>query len=126
MYQVGQSVISKNNGLLYFIYRIEVGGSFNYNYLSTIDGSTLPVPCYDNELRPATEAEILAEAVKHGWVRDENGNYDQKTKAVWIFFHPDLERYVINSDPYEVEDYSIFGQECITAHRLITALNLTK
>ena len=124
MYQVGQAVISKNNGLLYFIHRIEGGGSFNYNYLSNIDGSTLPVPCYDNEIRPATEAEILAESVKHGW---ENSyprtvesplDYYELTKLEkweWISFTPTLQ-----------ENLKEYCEEGLVAHRLITSLNLTK
>ena len=123
MYQVGQAVISSNNGLLYFIHRIEGGGSFNYNYLSNLDGSTLPVPCYDNEMRPATEAEILEQAVEHGWKEDEI--FFSATgvisigieKDVWIYQFEYLE---------DIKDLSLFGQECITAHRLITSLNLVK
>jgi hypothetical protein len=124
-YQVGQAAISKNNGLLYFIHRIDVGGSFNYNYLTTIDGIVLPVLCYDYEIRTATEAEILEQAVKHGWTVHNIININSPSADVY------LERDYANS-PWRishagfVEDYSIFGQECIAAHRLITALNLTK
>ena len=124
-YQVGQAVIIRWDKNTEYIgtFESQKGATIHTGGLFNANDSGL---CNTESVRPATEAEILAEAVKHGWIKDKNGNYDHKTKAVWIFFHPDLKRYVINSDPYEVEDYSIFGQECITAHRLITALNLAK
>lgn len=75
--------------------------------------------------RPATEAEILSEAVKHGWTAHNIININSPSSDVY------LQRDYANS-PWKishagfVEDYSIFGQECIIAHRLIKALNLAK
>jgi hypothetical protein len=118
MYQVGQAVIYdtpyKRNCLAF---------SLSDATLCSLDTEKIEGQIFNE--RPATEAEILAEAVKHGWTAHNIINIDSPSADVY------LQRDYANS-PWKishagfVEDYSIFGQECITAHRLITALNLAK
>ena len=123
-YQVGQAVIIRWDKNTEYIGTFEsqkgdtihTGGLFNANDRGV---------CNTESVRPATEAEILAEAVKHGWTAHNIINIDSPSADVY------LQRDYANS-PWKishanfVENYSVFGQECITAHRLITALNLAK
>lgn len=116
MYKVGQAVILENDSLLF----AKLSGFENI----------LGQDCVMSDSayyysRPATEAEILDQAVKHGWTAHNIINIDSPSADVY------LQRDYANS-PWKIshagfiEDYSVFGQECITAHRLITALNLAK
>jgi hypothetical protein len=136
-YQVGQAVIiyidSADNGLfklfmphgncnlMVFITGIE-GSEI---LISDIDGTTGVVKSETQIKHLATEAEILAEAVKHGW---------KETNSKWLYTSPsgqlelmDIDVWIplIKRQPLS-DQFGFFGQECITAHRLITALNLAK
>ena len=120
-YKVGQAVICHTNSgnELLFVKQEFI----SYISVEDIDGDEIDKGYYIIK-RPATQAEILSEAQKHGWLIDKYANYNSPTQNVWFFCHGTLERYVVNADTQQVEDYSIFGNECMVAHRLITALNL--
>ena len=113
MYQVGQAVILENNSLLF----AKLGGFENILGQDCVMSDS----AYHYS-RPATEAEILAEAVKHGWVEKINieSPFDyfelsKKDKWEWISFPPTLQ-----------ENLKEYCEDGLIAHRLITALNLAK
>jgi len=124
MYQVGQAVIIRWDKKTEYIGTFEsqkgdtihTGGLFNAN-----DSGF----CNIESVRPATEAEILEQAVKHRW---------KETNSKWLYTSPSGQLELIDNDGWTPlikrqplsDQFGFFGQECITAHRLITALNLAK
>lgn len=118
MYQIGQAVIT--NDKLWFITHISGTGDMD---LQNMAGQYLLVS--ELTIRPATEAEILAEAAKHGWVQDEWRVIDSPNK--YLSLVKVSEKWIRNSILTPSDDnLAIFGNECIVADRLITALKLTK
>ena len=137
MYQVGQAVIiyidSADNGLfrlfmqhgncnlIVFITGIESGGML----ISDFIGITGYIGNVTQIKHTATEAEILAEAVEHGW---------KKTNSKWLYTSPSGQLEIMDNDGWTPvikrqplsDQFGFFGQECITAHRFVTALNLVK
>ena len=118
-YQVGQAVMDEFKNLAFVKkqseYKIDVINIAGHNHWF-----------HPKDTRPSTEAEILAEAVKHGWnnkAGDTWFNSPSKKVSITESFNKTKWDIVHSSN---VEDYYAFGQECITAHRLITALNLVK
>jgi hypothetical protein len=115
-YQVGQAVILENDSLLF----AKLGGFENILGQDCVMSDS----AYHYS-RPATEAEILAEAVKHGW---------KQTNSKWLYVSPSGQLELMDNDGWTPvikrqplsDQFGFFGQECITAHRLITALNLAK
>ena len=114
-YQVGQAYKAPSGSL---IVKAECGWEYLFGSIVNIIGN--------NELSPATEAEILAEAVKHGW-----GLANKKD-----LFSPNKFHHVkkANSGKWyehtkvEIDNNNLlpFCEEGLIAHRLITALNLAK
>jgi hypothetical protein len=115
MYQVGQAVIYRQNDRKPIFYKTEDGWElFNGVKPGLMDDGV--------HAQLATEAEILAEAVKHGWVEKINieSPFDyfelsKKDKWEWISFPPTLQ-----------ENLKEYCEDGLIAHRLITALNLAK
>lgn len=68
MYQVGQAVILKDK--LWFVAHISATGGVDLNNLQGQYELSI-----ERKVRPATEAKILAEIEKHGWVKDNWGCY---------------------------------------------------
>jgi hypothetical protein len=124
MYQVGQAVIITFNleTQMVFVYQETIGEYIRTSGLINPNDSATVLTV---STRSATEAEILAEAVNHGWKYHNVINIDSPTKDVYLQRTYSNEPWKIGHVSF-VNDYSIFGQECITAHRLITALNLAK
>ena len=120
-YQVGQAVICDTNSgkELLFVKQTFV----SYISVEDIDGDEVDRNYY-TIYRPATEAEILAEAVKYGWELDVF-NHLRSNHGIWI---AKTDHWFVNGgvDITAHKNLNVFGQECITAHRLITALNLAK
>lgn len=122
MYQVGQAVIDNTDPNRLYVYDNKQG-----NWIGGLLSSVNTVLRKDDvNFRPVTEAEILAEAVKHGWERRQGTYYSatfvkiiKTNNGKWV-----LGRHMM-SLPVE-KTLKQFGQECITAHQLITALNLAK
>lgn len=123
-YQVGQAVIFNDGNTDKAIGFIKAEYLVIYE-LYYLDGDTIDRTKHLVK-RPATEAEILAEAQKNGWKLDTYDNYNSPSEDVYFYWHGVLEKYKISANDQQTEDYSVFGNECITAHRLITALNLAK
>ena len=122
MYQVGQAVIIRWDKNTEYI------GTFEIQKVDTIHTSGLYNAndsgfCNAKSVRPATEAEILAEAVKHGW--KENEIFFSPTGVISIGIKNGIWTYEFEYLE-DIKNLSIFGQECIIAHRLIKALNLAK
>ena len=118
MYQVGQAVIYWGKHFAFFHTNYDP----HYGYtLQDFNGKLSYCHSID---RPATEAEILAEAVKHGWkerqldcLESELDYFELRKNKVWewISFPPTLQ-----------ENLKEYCEEGLIAHRLITALNLAK
>ena len=120
-YQVGQAVIIRWDKNTEYIgtFESQKGATIHTGGLFNANDSGL---CNTESVRPATEAEILAEAVKHGWELDVF-NHLRSKHGIWI---AKTDYWFINGgvDITSVKDLEKYGQECITAHRLITALYL--
>lgn len=135
-YQVGQAVIiyidSADNGLfrlfmqhgncnlIVFITGIESSGML----ISDFNGITGYIGNVTQIKHTATEAEILAEAVKHGWERQDLGylvgkhiNIFKSERKGWRYF---------GGSAISTENLKELSDEGLIAHRLIEALNLTK
>ena len=119
-YQIGQAVIyiSSDKAELGFVVEQDVLGYRVVNLNGTHSTHIA------DDSRPATEAEMLAEAVKHGWELDVF-NHLRSKHGIWI---AKTDHWFVNGgvDITAHKNLNDFGQECITAHRLITALNLAK
>ena len=127
-YQVGQAVVYDTpyeKSQVGFVLRTYNDGRV---IVSDLDGDEINHECTDNIAwvsRPATEAEILEQAVKHGW---------KQTNSKWLYTSPSGQLELMDNDGWTPlikrqplsDQFGFFGQECITAHRLITALNLAK
>lgn len=111
MYQVNQAYKSPSGSL---IIRTENGWEYLFGGTLVLAGVTPPT---------ATEAEILAEAAKHGW-GDEEWLY---SPSGWINIGTTNDVWHHEFEPLDtLTDLAIFGNECIIADRLIKALNLAK
>lgn len=117
MYQVGQAVIYNTAA-----FKNRLGFILNPSSTKMNDIHGDDIDSITEIKRPATEAEILAEAVKHGWVEKINieSPFDyfelsKKDKWEWISFPPTLQ-----------ENLKEYCEDGLIAHRLITALNLAK
>ena len=122
-YQVGQAVIIRWDKNTEYIgtFESQKGATIHTGGLFNANDSGL---CNTESVRPATEAEILAEAVKHGWkerqldyLESELDYFELRRSKVWewISFPPTLQ-----------ENLKEYCEEGLRAHRLITALNLAK
>ena len=119
MYQVGQAFITEFNDLGFITGQTKT----TYNYVM-LRFSDCRFSIGKRKIqRPATEAEILAEAVKHGW--KENEIFFSPTGVISIGIKNGIWTYEFEYLE-DIKNLSIFGQECIIAHRLIKALNLAK
>jgi len=112
MYQVGQAVISPSGSILV---KDEI-----YSWVELISGSMIRIIGSEPKIA-ATEAEILAEIEKHGWKVDHG--YSSPLGFISISKVANTWRpsgWNTNISERLLE----FGNECIQAHRIITALNL--
>lgn len=124
-YTVGQAVIYNfvtDGEQLVFIDKIDNGLTF------LVDFHGNEPECSYISRRPATQSEILAEAVKHGW--DLN---TQKVSLLSPKRHMVIVAEVVWTLPtgFLMEKPKTFNlkeycEEGLVAHRLITALNLVK
>ena len=121
-YQVGQAFITEFNDLGF----ITGDTKTTYNYVM-LRFSDCRFSIGKRKIdRPATEAEILAEAVKHGFYYDYLNNFNSPkghcvlTKAG--------EWYLANVPMIKpsTENLKEYCEEGLITHRLITALNLAK
>jgi hypothetical protein len=114
MYQVGQAVISPKGALIIS----------NGNGWEQIDGSDYLMIGVKPK-RPATEAEILAEIAKRGWVKDSWGCYvsplgylELIPEQPWAFNQ--------KKSPATWDALALCGKEQIQVSIIGNALNLTK
>ena len=115
-YKIGQAVIYDTP-----YERNCLGFSLSGATLWTLEGEEIETPIYNP--RPATEAEILAEIQKHGWATSNILNIDSPSTDVYLQRARQDYKWKIQHSCY-VENYEIFGNECLVAYRIITALNL--
>jgi len=115
MYQVGQAVINPNGALIIS----------NGNGWEQIDGSDYLMIGVKPK-RPATEDEILSEIQKQGWNKSKYNDWQYYSpKKHIVLSEVDKWQPSIKREPLS-DQYAVFGNECIQAHRIITALNLAK
>lgn len=117
-YQIGQAIIDITNSKYIFI-----GG--NSQWVCSLFGNVnTDLRNKTNNYRPATEQEILDHIQQHGWEVDYFKHLRSK-HGIWI---AKTDHWFVNGgvDITSHTDLSIFGNECIQAHRIITALNLAK
>jgi hypothetical protein len=118
-YQVGQAVIYLDNG------EPQLGFINNTNFMrySVVNLADSHYTIISDDSRPATEAEILAEIQKHGW---------KQSNSKWLYASPSGQLELMNNDSWQPiikrqplpDQFEFFGNECIQAARIITALNL--
>lgn len=122
-YQTGQAVINEYDRLVFIDYITKTTyRCISFHYI-TLNITT----SYGKRRikRPATEAEILAEAERNGWdVNNDhyfiNGNHINIFKSAlkgWLYG---------GGNSITTENLKELSEEGLIAHRLITALNLTK
>ena len=115
MYKTGQAVIYPVGTMFFKTY----GGWVK------LDGEEVGLLDGGKNGKCATEAEILAEAERNGWHIDSDRRYiegkyicvTRLSNGTWEWNY---------SNAVQTHEAGTFGQECITAHPLITALNLAK
>jgi hypothetical protein len=118
-YKTGQAVIISNNDLA-VVNSNQPKGMYR---VKTLIRNTIIFDKHESEIRPATEAEILAEIQKHGW--------KQKTSK-WLYASPSGQLELMNNDSWQPiihrsplpDQFEFFGNECIQAARISKALNL--
>ena len=126
-YQVGQAVIiqwDKNTELIVTYEKtkgdtIYTGGFINANDSGFVNSKTV---------RPATEAEILAEIQKHGW-KDYSHLFVKSTvvrKDYFALQKTNTWRFEIQYNPEDTSDLKNYCEEGLIVDRIITALNLAK
>jgi hypothetical protein len=120
-YQVGQAVIISNTYLVLVNYKHSQG---LYGFKPLL-GNNETFDKHESSFRPATEAEILAEIQKHGWAFPNILNIDSPSTNVYLQRTRKDYNWQIHHVSH-VENYEIFGNECLVAHTIITALNLAK
>jgi hypothetical protein len=118
-YKIGQAVIISNNDLS-VVNSNQPKGMYG---VKTLIRNTIIFDKHESEIRPATEAEILAEIQKHGWATSNILNIDSPSTDVYLQRTRQDYNWQIHHSSY-VENYEIFGNECLVACRIITALNL--
>jgi hypothetical protein len=120
-YQVGQAVIISDAYLALVNYKHSQG---LYNFKPLLDNNET-FDKHESSFRPATEAEILAEIQKHGWATSNILNIDSPSTDVYLQRARQDYNWQIHHSSY-VENYDIFGNECLVAARISKALNLAK
>ena len=120
MYQVGQAVIYWGNRIAFFHTKWDP----HYGY--TLQDFNGKLSYYHSIDRPATEAEILAEAVKHGWTVDYMSHLNSPMAHCILVKAGDW--YLGNNQMAKpsTENLKEYCEEGLIADRLITALNLSK
>jgi hypothetical protein len=119
-YKIGQAVIISDAYLALVNYK-HLYGIYGFKPLL---GNNETFDKHESSLRPATEAEILAEIQKHGW--------KEKTSK-WLYASPSGQLELMDNDSWQPiihrsplpDQFEFFGNECIQAARIITALNLS-
>jgi hypothetical protein len=122
-YQIGQAVMYDGRyerNQLGFVFESFEDGRV---WLCDLDGDELNVGAYMVQ-SAATEAEILEQAVKHGWELERPTEYATKQGA-FILLKEKVWIWKMAYDPYQYE-LKEYCEEGLIAHRLITALNLAK
>jgi hypothetical protein len=120
-YQVGQAVIISNNDLS-VVNSNQPKGMYG---VKTLIRNTIIFDKHESEIRPATEDEILAEIQKHGWGLANILNIDSPSTNVYLQRPRQDYSWQVHHVSY-VENYEIFGNECLVACRISKALNLAK
>ena len=118
-YKTGQAVIISNNDLA-VVNSNQPKGMYR---VKTLIRNTIIFDKHESEIRPATEAEILAEIQKHGW---------KQSNSTWLYTSPTEHLELMNNDGWQPiikrqplpDQFEFFGNDCIQASRIITALNL--
>jgi hypothetical protein len=114
-YNTGQAVIYWGKRIAFFYDKYDP----HYGYtLQELNGKLTFFQSID---RPATEAEILAEIQKHGW--EENEIFFSPTGVISIGIENGIWTYQFEYLE-NIKDLTVFGNECIQASCIITALNL--
>jgi len=123
MYQVGQAVIIRWNKNTEYIgtFEIQKGNTIHTGGLFNATDSGF---CNTESVRPATEAEILAEAAKHGWDETIYKSYESPFDY-FVLVKLDKWEWQNRTTPSQV-NLKRYCEEGLVAHRLIQALNLAK
>jgi len=117
-YKVGQAVILVGDNLA-VINAIHPQGMYGFKPLL---GSAMLFDKHESEIRPATEAEILAEIAKHGWeltdieyITGKHINLIKTVRKGWVYG---------GGNSISTENLKELCEDGLVAHTIITALNL--
>lgn len=124
-YQVGQAVKIRWDKNTEYIgtFESQKGATIHTGGLFNANDSGL---CNTESVRPATEAEILAEAVKRGWGLANKQDLFSPKKYHHIKKANSGKWYEHTKVEIDNNNLLPFCEEGLIAHRLITALNLAK
>jgi hypothetical protein len=116
-YKIGQAVIYDTP-----YERNCLGFSLSGATLWTLEGEEIETPIY--KARPATEAEILLEIQKHGWVLSHSNRYSTNEYFFVITKNKELWTWQDIGCPVQ-DELKEYCQEGLQAQTIITALNLS-